>query len=86
VWSVERFSELADAARRSLAGEGIENAHVVVGDGSEGLAEKAPFEAVVVTAARESPKAASTASMRHSQQRALEPQAARTTRADAEHA
>lgn len=51
VWSVERFAELADAARRSLAAEGVENAHVVVGDGSEGLAEQAPFEAIVVTAA-----------------------------------
>ena len=51
VWSVERFAELADAARRSLAAEGIENAHVVVGDGTEGLAERAPFEAIVVTAA-----------------------------------
>ncbi len=51
VWSVERFAELADTARRSLAAEGIENAHVVVGDGSEGLAEHAPFEAIVVTAA-----------------------------------
>lgn len=51
VWSVERFAELADAARESLATEGIENAHVVVGDGSEGLPEHAPFEAIVVTAA-----------------------------------
>ncbi len=51
VWSVERFAELADAARESLAAEGIENAHVVVGDGSEGLPEHAPFEAIVVTAA-----------------------------------
>ena len=51
VWSIERFSELADAARESLAAEGVENAHVVVGDGSEGLPEHAPFEAIVVTAA-----------------------------------
>ena len=51
VWSVERLPELADAARRNLAAEGVENAHVVVGDGSEGLAEQAPFEAIVVTAA-----------------------------------
>ncbi len=51
VWSVERFAELADAARQSLSAEGVENVHVVVGDGSEGLAEQAPFEAIVVTAA-----------------------------------
>ena len=51
VWSVERLEELADAARRNLAAEGVENAHVVVGDGSEGLAEQAPFEAIVVAAA-----------------------------------
>ena len=51
VWSVERLDELADAARRNLAAEGVDNAHVVVGDGSEGLAEQAPFEAIVVAAA-----------------------------------
>ena len=49
VWSVERLPELAAVAAANLAGEG--NVHVVVGDGSEGLADSAPFDAIVVAAA-----------------------------------
>jgi protein-L-isoaspartate(D-aspartate) O-methyltransferase len=51
VWSIERFPDLAEAARSNLAARGIENAEVVVGDGSEGLAEHAPYDAIVVSAA-----------------------------------
>jgi len=51
VWSVERFRELAEAARANLAAAGVANAHVVVGDGSEGLPGHAPDDAVVVSAA-----------------------------------
>lgn len=51
VWSVERWPDLADAARANLAGGGVDNAHVLVGDGSEGLPEHAPFDAVLVSAA-----------------------------------
>jgi protein-L-isoaspartate(D-aspartate) O-methyltransferase len=36
VWSVERFADLADTARANLAGHGVGNAHVVVGDGTLG--------------------------------------------------
>jgi protein-L-isoaspartate(D-aspartate) O-methyltransferase len=53
VWSVERWPEIADAARAALAARGVENAHVVVGDGTEGLPEHAPYEAVIVSAAFE---------------------------------
>jgi protein-L-isoaspartate(D-aspartate) O-methyltransferase len=49
VWSVERLPELAAAAAANLAGEG--NVHVIVGDGSEGLAHSAPYDAIVVAAA-----------------------------------
>jgi protein-L-isoaspartate(D-aspartate) O-methyltransferase len=49
VFSVERFADLAERARAALAGR--ENVHVVVGDGSEGLAEHAPFDAILVAAA-----------------------------------
>ena len=49
VWSVERLPELAAAAAANLAGEG--NVHVVVGDGTEGLADSAPYDAIVVAAA-----------------------------------
>jgi protein-L-isoaspartate(D-aspartate) O-methyltransferase len=49
VWSVERWSDLAATARANL--EGITNVRVEVGDGSEGLPDEAPFDAVIVAAA-----------------------------------
>jgi protein-L-isoaspartate(D-aspartate) O-methyltransferase len=49
VFSVERFADLAETARAALAGR--DNVTVVVGDGSEGLAEHAPFDAILVAAA-----------------------------------
>jgi len=51
VFSVERFPELADTARSNLERHGIRNAEVHVGDGSAGLPERAPFDAIVVSAA-----------------------------------
>jgi protein-L-isoaspartate(D-aspartate) O-methyltransferase len=49
VYGVERFTDLAETARAALAG--TDNVSIVVGDGSEGLAEHAPFDAILVTAA-----------------------------------
>ena len=49
VFSVERFADLAETARAALAGS--ENIHIVVGDGSAGLPDYAPFEAILVAAA-----------------------------------
>ena len=49
VFSVERFADLAEKARAAL--DGHENVEVVVGDGSEGLPEHAPFDAILVSAA-----------------------------------
>jgi protein-L-isoaspartate(D-aspartate) O-methyltransferase len=51
VWSIERWTDLAEAARENLSRHGAENVTVVVGDGSDGLAEEAPFDAVLVSAA-----------------------------------
>jgi protein-L-isoaspartate(D-aspartate) O-methyltransferase len=51
VWSVERFADLAETARANLRRGGVGNAHVTVGDGSEGLPEHAPYDAIVVSAA-----------------------------------
>jgi protein-L-isoaspartate(D-aspartate) O-methyltransferase len=51
VWSVELWSDLSAAAHRSLKGRRIVNVHLVVGDGSRGLPERAPFDAIVVSAA-----------------------------------
>jgi protein-L-isoaspartate(D-aspartate) O-methyltransferase len=49
VYTVERFADLAETAQRHL--DGYENVTVVVGDGSEGLPEHAPFDAILVAAA-----------------------------------
>ena len=51
VRSIERWADLADTARENLTRRGIGNATVVVGDGSEGLAAHAPYDAILVSAA-----------------------------------
>ena len=51
VYSVERYDDLARTARESLVRFGVQDVEVVVGDGSEGLPEHAPFDAVLVSAA-----------------------------------
>jgi protein-L-isoaspartate(D-aspartate) O-methyltransferase len=51
VWSVERWNDLAEAARVNLGRQGVANATVVVGDGSSGLPEQAPYDAILVAAA-----------------------------------
>jgi protein-L-isoaspartate(D-aspartate) O-methyltransferase len=51
VWSLERWPDMAAAARANLEREGIQNARVAVGDGTEGLPDRAPFDAIVVAAA-----------------------------------
>ena len=53
VHTVERIPELAQAAQRRLQRLGFRNVHVHVGDGSLGLPEHEPFDAIVVTAAAE---------------------------------
>jgi protein-L-isoaspartate(D-aspartate) O-methyltransferase len=51
VVTVERFDVLADEARARLERSGVGNVEVIVGDGSEGRPERAPFDAIVVAAA-----------------------------------
>ena len=51
VWTIERHPELSAEAERAIRGLGIENVAFVVGDGSEGLPEHAPFDAINVAAA-----------------------------------
>jgi protein-L-isoaspartate(D-aspartate) O-methyltransferase len=49
--TIERIPELATAARESLTAAGYDRVRVHVGDGSRGLPERAPFEAIAVAAA-----------------------------------
>jgi protein-L-isoaspartate(D-aspartate) O-methyltransferase len=51
VWSVKRWSDISGTARANLARHGITNVEVIVGDGTEGLPEHAPYEAILVSAA-----------------------------------
>ena len=51
VWSVERHADLSRTAAAALAGAGVANVTLVVGDGSLGLPGEAPFDAINVAAA-----------------------------------
>jgi protein-L-isoaspartate(D-aspartate) O-methyltransferase len=51
VFSIERFPDLAEQARSNLRGAGINDVTVVVGDGTLGLPERAPFGGIVISAA-----------------------------------
>lgn len=51
VHTIERIPELADRARERLRAAGYDNVCVHVGDGTLGLPEEAPFDAITVAAA-----------------------------------
>jgi protein-L-isoaspartate(D-aspartate) O-methyltransferase len=51
VWSVERHAALSEQAAKNLAAAGVENVTLIVGDGTRGLPEHAPFDAINVAAA-----------------------------------
>jgi protein-L-isoaspartate(D-aspartate) O-methyltransferase len=51
VWTIERHPELSAEAKWAIRGLGIENVRFAVGDGSAGLPEHAPFDAINVAAA-----------------------------------
>ena len=51
VYSIEIIKPLAESAKTRLAGLGYDNARVRLGDGYYGWEERAPFDAIVVTAA-----------------------------------
>jgi protein-L-isoaspartate(D-aspartate) O-methyltransferase len=50
VIAIERHSELAGLARSRMAQLGYDNVRIVEGDGSEGLPDEAPFEAILAAA------------------------------------
>jgi protein-L-isoaspartate(D-aspartate) O-methyltransferase len=51
VYSMERHAELARQATGTLSRLGLVNVSVIAADGSRGLAEHAPYDAIVVAAA-----------------------------------
>jgi protein-L-isoaspartate(D-aspartate) O-methyltransferase len=51
VVSIERFPALAAQARANLAAAGLGHVVVLVGDGTLGVPDRAPFQAIVVSAA-----------------------------------
>jgi protein-L-isoaspartate(D-aspartate) O-methyltransferase len=51
VWSIERHADLSRLAGETLARAGVDNVTLVVGDGSRGLPDEAPFDAINVAAA-----------------------------------
>ncbi len=51
VHTIERYPDLAEQASSVLKSLGITNVQVHIGDGSLGLPEYAPFQAIIVTAA-----------------------------------
>ena len=53
VYSVERIRALHERARTLLRNLGLNNAHLYYSDGSWGLKQFAPFDAIIVTAAPE---------------------------------
>ena len=58
VVTIERYRTLADTARVRLETLGYDNVEVKLGDGFDGVPERAPFDRIIVTAAAEDvPKA-----------------------------
>jgi protein-L-isoaspartate(D-aspartate) O-methyltransferase len=52
VFTIERLADIAETARAALAGRA--NVVVSIGDGSEGLPDQAPFDAILIAAAHPS--------------------------------
>jgi protein-L-isoaspartate(D-aspartate) O-methyltransferase len=50
VYTVERIGQLAEKAASTLADLGYDNVHVLHGDGTNGWAEHAPYEGIIVAA------------------------------------
>jgi protein-L-isoaspartate(D-aspartate) O-methyltransferase len=55
VTGVERRAALAAQARRTLDALGVENVELLVGDGTRGVPERSPFEAIAVHATAPAP-------------------------------
>jgi len=51
VYSIERHSELVKFARENLEKFRLDNAHVILGDGSLGYPQASPYDRIIITAA-----------------------------------
>lgn len=51
VTSIERIPAVADLARRNLAALGMMNVSIIIGDGTMGYPENAPYDGIIITAA-----------------------------------
>jgi len=51
VYTVERIESLSFKARTNLYSQGYDNVYLIVGDGTIGLPEYAPFSKIIITAA-----------------------------------
>lgn len=51
VHSIELIPALANRAEQTLAGLGVKNVFIHIGDGSQGWPESAPYDAIIVSAA-----------------------------------
>ena len=51
VYTLERYPQLADKAGATLTNLGYDNLDIHIGDGSQGLPDNQPFDAITVTAA-----------------------------------
>ena len=51
VVSIERWPSIVEQAKRNLAGQQIHNVRLLTGDGTNGVPELAPYDAIIVSAA-----------------------------------
>ena len=51
VISIERIPDVAEMAKENLSGAGITSVTIVIGDGTLGYPAKAPYDAILITAA-----------------------------------
>jgi protein-L-isoaspartate(D-aspartate) O-methyltransferase len=51
VTTIERIPAVADLARKNIAMLGIGNVSIIVGDGTEGYRQNAPYDGIIITAA-----------------------------------
>lgn len=51
VYTIERIETLSNRARTNLYSQGYDNVYLIVGDGTLGLPEYAPYDKIIVTAA-----------------------------------